>query len=84
MKAKTKQLLDLIAKKKKELRAQKLDKAIIAHILKEQVRLSKIVFDPIWEKYEERMSKYYAELDKRIDAKLTKDAAKIRKQLFGY
>ena len=70
MKAKTKALLDLIQLKKKEL--------------KEQKRLSKIVFDPIWEKYEEKMSRYYMELDKRIDAKLNKDAAKIRKQLFGY
>lgn len=84
MKAKTRALLDLIQLKKKELKEQKINKLIHMHVLKEQKRLSKIVFDPIWEKYEEKMSRYYMELDKRIDAKLNKDAAKIRKQLFGY
>lgn len=84
MKARTKYLLNLIETKKKEIREQRFNKAIHEHVLKEQARLSKVVFDPAWERYEERMSRYYMELDKRIDAALNKDAAKIRKQLYGY
>ena len=30
------------------------------------------------------MSRYYMELDRRIDERLNKDVAKIHKQLFGY
>lgn len=84
MKAKTKALLNLISQKKKEIKQQRFDKAIHEHVLKEQARLAKIHFDPAWERYEERMSRYYMELDKRIDQALTKDAEKIHKQLYGY
>lgn len=84
MKAKTKALLNLISQKKKEIRQQRFERAIHLHVLKEQERLSKLVFDPAWEKREEQLSRYYMELDKRIDAALNKDAAKIRKQLYGY
>ena len=81
MKAKTKQLLDLIHSKQKELREQRINKIIHQHTLNWK---PSIIYDLAWEKYEERMNRYYAELDKRIDAALNKDAAKIRKQLFGY
>ena len=84
MKAKTKQLLDLIHSKQKELREQRINKLIHEHVLKEQIRLSKIVFDSAWEKYEEKMSKYYMELDKRIEKHMSENAIKIHKQLFGY
>ena len=90
MKAKTKALLTLIETKKKEIREQKINKLIHEHTLKEkQKRMENRTpfdewYDKQWERYDNRMSRYYMELDKRIDAALTKDAAKIHKQMFGY
>lgn len=90
MKAKTKALLTLIETKKKEIREQKINQLIHEHTLKEKQRRmeNRTPFDDWyekwWDKQEQRLSNYYMELDKRIDAALTKDAAKIHKQMFGY
>ncbi len=90
MKAKTKELLNLISKKKAEMREAKINALIHEHTLKEkQKRMENRTpfdewYDTWWERHEEKMSRYYMELDRRIDERLNKDVAKIHKQLFGY
>lgn len=82
MKSKTKELLNLIAKKKKEIRQQKFEKAIHEHAQKNHRPLTR-------EEEREfnqmiREGQHLLMIDRRADAALTKDAAKIHKQMFGY
>ena len=82
MKAKTKALLTLIETKKKEIREQKFEKAIHEHAMKHHHTLTREE-----EKEFQRMvseGQHLLMIDRRADAALTKDAAKIHKQLFGY
>ena len=90
MKVKTKALLTLIETKKKEIREQKINKH--EHTLKENEKQKRMEnrtpfdewYDKWWERHEEKMSRYYMELDKRIDQAINKDVEKIHRQLFGY
>jgi hypothetical protein len=85
MKRKTKELLNLIAKKKKEIRQQKFEKAIHEHTMKRRRNSC-----PLTEEEEREFNRMVREglhllqIDKRADEKLNKDVAKVHKQLFGY
>ena len=85
MKTKTANLLNLIAKKKKEIREQRINKVIHEHTMKRR-RNSR----PLTEEEEREFDRmvregmYLLQVDKRADEQLTKDVNNIHKHLFGY
>ena len=82
MKSKTKELLNLISNKKKEIRQQKFDKAIHEYAQKHHHTLTREEEREFNRMVREGM--HLLQIDKRADEKLNKDVAKIHKQMFGY